>query len=41
LNQTFLRDSEGRGGLSLEEVVGGTIGIISLWMHLTNSPSSV
>jgi hypothetical protein len=41
LNQTFLRDSQGRGGLSLEEVVGGTIGIISLWMHLTNSPSSV
>ena len=41
LNQIFLRDSQGRGGLSLEEVVGGTIGIISLWMHLTNSSGSV
>jgi hypothetical protein len=38
LNQLFLRDSQGRGGLSLEEVVGGTIGILSLWLHLTDSP---
>jgi UDP-sugar transporter A1/2/3 len=38
LSQVVLRDPQGHGGLSLEEVVGGGLAIISLWIHLTNPP---
>ncbi|KAL3921979.1 MAG: hypothetical protein SGILL_002457 [Bacillariaceae sp.] len=40
LNQLVLKDAQGHGGLAREEIVGATLGIISLWIHLTNPPTA-
>ncbi|KAG7355630.1 nucleotide-sugar transporter [Nitzschia inconspicua] len=39
LNQMVLTKRNGRGGLSLEELAGGFLGIASLWIHLSNPPT--
>ena len=39
LNQLVLKDAKGHGGLSREEILGASLGIISLWIHLTNPPT--
>jgi UDP-sugar transporter A1/2/3 len=40
LNQLVLKDGEGRGGLTREEILGASVGILSLWIHLTNPPAA-
>lgn len=38
LNQAVVRDAEGSGGLSREELAGGFLGVTSMLIHLTNPP---
>ncbi|KAG7361626.1 nucleotide-sugar transporter [Nitzschia inconspicua] len=39
LNQMVLTEGNGRGGMSLEELSGGFLGIASLWIHVSNPPT--